>query len=153
MNLQFRKMVNEDIAAVYKIECDLFRDPWSFESFLRDVNDERIAHTFVLTSGTEITGYAVCWKYAAEVHIGNIAVARKWQRQGLGGYLLNRVLEYFSDARSSYLEVRESNQAAIHLYKKFGFEILYLRKAYYPDGENALVMVRNEKQRGQDGLV
>jgi ribosomal-protein-alanine N-acetyltransferase len=45
------------------------------------------------------------------------------------------------DYRLAYLEVRESNYAAIKLYKKAGFIDLYKRKKYYRDGENAIVMV------------
>jgi ribosomal-protein-alanine N-acetyltransferase len=53
----------------------------------------------------------------------------------------------------SYLEVREHNQPAISLYQKFGFETMYVRKGYYPDGENALVMVKKIINRGENGLV
>ncbi len=153
MNLQFRKMQHQDITEVYKIECDLFQDPWSYESFVRDVEDEQIASAFVVENGMEIAGYAICWKYSGEVHIGNVAVSRKWQRQGIGSFILSNLLEYFKDVQISYLEVREHNQPAINLYQKFGFEIMYVRKGYYPDGENALVMVKKISNRGKDGLV
>jgi ribosomal-protein-alanine N-acetyltransferase len=142
LTLLFRKMQHQDIAEVYKIECDLFQDPWSYESFLTDMRNERVAHAFVVEKDKEIVGYAVCWNYAQEVHIGNIAVSRNWHRQGIGSYILSQLLAYFNRAELAYLEVRENNQAAINLYKKFDFETLYLRKAYYPDGENALVMVK-----------
>jgi ribosomal-protein-alanine N-acetyltransferase len=150
MNLQFRKMQHQDIAEVYQIECDLFQDPWSYESFIRDVEDEQIASAFVVENAitAEIAGYAICWKYSAEIHIGNVAVSRKWQRQGIGTFILNNLLEYFKDVEISYLEVREHNQPAISLYQKFGFETTYVRKSYYPDGENALVMVKKIINRG-----
>jgi ribosomal-protein-alanine N-acetyltransferase len=146
MNLQFRRMQHQDIAEVYRIECDLFRDPWSYESFQRDVEDEQIAHAFVVVNGAEIIGYAICWKYAGEVHIGNVAVTRAWQRRGVASFIMNNLLGYFSYVEVCYLEVRENNLAAINLYQKFGFETTYVRKGYYPDGENALLMVRKNKQ-------
>jgi|MudIll2142460700_1097286.scaffolds.fasta_scaffold393059_2 ribosomal-protein-alanine N-acetyltransferase len=153
MNLQFRKMQHQDIAEVYRIECDLFQDPWSYDSFERDVEDEQIARAFVVEYENEIAGYAICWNYSSEIHIGNIAVTRKWQRQGIGAFILSKLLEYFKDVEISYLEVREHNQPAISLYQKFGFETTYVRKGYYPDGENALVMVKKIINRGQNGLV
>jgi len=153
MNLIFRKMEIKDIAQVYEIECDLFQDPWSYDSFLADVKNEQIAQAFVVDNRSEIIGYMVCWSYAKEVHIGNVAVSRKWQSQGIGSFILNQISECFKDMEISYLEVRESNQPAINLYKKFGFEILYLRKDYYSNGENAFVMVKKDNKRGKNGLV
>jgi ribosomal-protein-alanine N-acetyltransferase len=146
-------MQYQDTAAVYRIECDLFQDPWSYDSFMRDIEDDQVAKAFVVEKDAEIVGYAVCWKYASEVHIGNIAVSRKWHRQGIGSFILVQLLEYFKDVNISYLEVRESNLSAIRLYEKFGFETTYVRKRYYPDGENALVMVKKDISRGGNGLV
>jgi ribosomal-protein-alanine N-acetyltransferase len=153
MNLIFRKMEIKDIAQVYEIECDLFQDPWSYDSFLNDVTDRQTAHAFVVECEAEIVGYIVCWCYAREVHIGNVAVSRKWQRQGIGSFILDQISELFKDTELSYLEVRESNYAAINLYKKHGFEILYIRKEYYSNGENAFVMVKKDNVRGKNGLV
>ena len=44
-----------------------------------------------------------------------------------------------------WLEVHESNQAAISLYLKFGFKITARRPAYYTDGAAALVMTRSNE--------
>jgi ribosomal-protein-alanine N-acetyltransferase len=154
MNLEFRRMEIDDLRAVYEIECDLFQDPWSYDSFLNDVRDQQAAWAYVVACDTEIAGYTVCWWYAGEVHIGNIAVSKKWQRRGIGSFILDQIDRHFKDTVLSYLEVRESNNAAIKLYQKHGFEILYIRKAYYSNGENALVMVKKHNvTRGEDGLV
>jgi ribosomal-protein-alanine N-acetyltransferase len=153
MNLQFRKMQPQDVAEVYSIECDLFQDPWSYDSFLKDVDNDQITRAFVIENEKEIVGYAICWLYSRELHIGNVAVSRKWHRQGIGSFIVSRIIEQFNDAEILYLEVRENNRPAINLYRKFGFDTLYVRKGYYPDGENALVMVRKNSNRGQHGLV
>jgi len=153
MNLLFRKMLHQDIDAVYKIECDLFQDPWSHDSFSRDIEEDQITRAFVVEHETEVVGYAVCWQYSGEVHIGNVAVSRKWHHQGIGSFIVNRLIENFKETGIIYLEVRENNWPAIKLYQKFGFDTLYIRKGYYPDGENALVMVRKDKHRGENGLV
>jgi ribosomal-protein-alanine N-acetyltransferase len=102
----------------------------------------------VVEHAAEIVGYTVCWCFARELHIGNVAVSRKWQRLGIGSYIMDRLAEHFGETEIFYLEVRESNHAAINLYKKHGFKILYIRKSYYSNGENALVMVKKNEDKG-----
>lgn len=143
MNLLFRQMVNKDISVVYKIECILFNDPWSEKSFQYELKHNRYSYPFIVEENKKIIGYIICWYYMQELHIGNIAVVPDKQRQGIGKYMLEQVFEYFSDFNKAYLEVRESNEKAINLYRTFDFEIMYRRKAYYPNGEDALVMVKN----------
>ncbi len=45
-----------------------------------------------------------------------------------------------------YLEVRESNESARVLYARYGFAELGIRKSYYHDGEDALVMHRRVRK-------
>lgn len=47
-----------------------------------------------------------------------------------------------------YLEVKRSNFPAINLYLNFGFEEIDIRNEYYSDGEDAVIMVKKEKQYG-----
>ena len=79
--------------------------------------------------------------------ISQIAVTKSYRHQGLALKLMaqmfldlpkdgDEVVEFVT------LEVRKSNVAAISLYKKCGFEIIVDKKAYYPDGEDALYMVK-----------
>ena len=143
MNPHFRPMIYKDISAVYKIECFLFNDPWPKKSFKIEVRQNNISYPFIVEENGDILGYIICWYYLEELHIGNIAVIPDRQRQGIGKFMLDRVMEYFSDYNIAYLEVRESNKKAINLYFAFGFETIYRRKAYYPNGEDALVMIKN----------
>ena len=70
--------------------------------------------------------------------------------------ILERIFDFFGDYERAYLEVRETNRVAIHLYETFGFKIAHYRKSYYTNGEDALVMVKNRSIkhiRINDGLV
>ncbi len=72
-----------------------------------------------------------------------LAIHPSFQRQGLGQALLWALLKSACDRQleRSTLEVRDSNLAAVSLYKKFGFKEAGRRKRYYEDtGEDALVM-------------
>jgi len=143
MKINFRPMNEEDIREVYKIECLLFKDPWPKKSFQYEVKNNRISFPFVVEENHKIIGYIICWYYMDELHIGNIAVIPNRQRKGIGKYMLQNVFEYFPDFCQAILEVRESNKKAINLYMTFGFETIYRRKAYYPNGEDAFVMIKN----------
>ena len=151
LNVRFRKMHPADVDQVYRLERDLFDDPWPRSSFLTDLNINSTAHAFVLAQADVIIAYSICWYFVHELHIGNLAVARKHQRQGYGSLLLSNVLAEFPDSRFIYLEVRISNISAIKLYYKFGFQQLYRRKSYYRNGEDALILVKNIEDK--NGLV
>lgn len=140
----FRPMTLADVAVVHRIESRLFSDPWPKNSFRIEVKQKNVSFPFIVEDDNKIVGYIICWYYLKELHIGNIAVIPNKQRQGIGTFMLNKVFEYFVEYKKAFLEVRESNKNAINLYLAFGFEIIYRRKSYYPNGEDALVMVKNQ---------
>ena len=79
-------------------------------------------------------------------HIVSVAVLPEHQRKGIGKGLVEKALEGMINygAGESYLEVRISNEPAIDLYKKLGFNIIRRIVGYYRDGEDAYVMAKKE---------
>jgi [ribosomal protein S18]-alanine N-acetyltransferase len=76
----------------------------------------------------------------------NVAVDPDRRRRGIATTLLERLFELTrDDERRGYtLEVRISNEDAIHLYEKLGFEPRGIRRGYYTDNkEDALIMWRD----------
>jgi len=93
-----------------------------------------------------LIGVGCLWAILEEAHIIMLAIHPQFQRQGLGQALLLALLKSACDRQleRSTLEVRDSNLAAVSLYKKFGFKEAGRRKRYYEDtGEDALVMWRS----------
>ena len=77
-----------------------------------------------------------------DAHVTNIAVHPEWQRRGIATDLL---LELAWKAREREcqaltLEVRMSNTPAQELYRRFGFVPAGVRKKYYENVEDAMVM-------------
>ncbi|HGY54873.1 MAG TPA: ribosomal-protein-alanine N-acetyltransferase [Caldithrix abyssi] len=142
MTLKIRRMREDDVETVAHLEREIFPDPWSADSFYHEVANTKLSYPCVLTKDSIILAYAVVWFYAGELHIGNLAVRPSRQKQGLGGRLLQHILDRFSQAEVAYLEVRKSNKPAIRLYEKFGFIPLTVRKGYYSNGEDAIVMFK-----------
>nr|WP_255699002.1 ribosomal protein S18-alanine N-acetyltransferase [Tychonema sp. BBK16] len=105
-----------------------------------------------------LIGIGCLWAILEEAHIIMLAIHPQFQGQGLGQALLSALLKSAHDRQleRATLEVRDSNLAAVSLYKKFGFKEAGRRKRYYEDtGEDALVMWRSgiEKPEFQQYLA
>jgi ribosomal-protein-alanine N-acetyltransferase len=89
-----------------------------------------------------IIGFAGFWIMAGEAHITSIAVRNVCRRQGVGEVLLISVIDLAAElkARVVTLEVRVSNTVAQSLYYKYGFTQTGLRRNYYDDREDAIIM-------------
>jgi ribosomal-protein-alanine N-acetyltransferase len=136
-----RVMRFEDLDNVVDIENRVFPNPWPRYFFEKDL-ESRNAVAFVVEEKGKIVGYSLGMCVDVELHISNIAVATDFQRRGLGSKML-REMERVAVERGcgyAYLEVRTTNVPAITMYKNKGYDILYIRKRYYLDGNDAYVM-------------
>ena len=81
-------------------------------------------------------------RFVKKGHVISIAVLEEHRRKGVGTMLIKTALEEFAKkgCEVSFLEVRVSNEPAINLYKKLGYEIVDRIRGYYNDGEDAYVM-------------
>lgn len=132
----------EDAVEVAAAERECFPDPWSEAGIQRLLQDETV---FGLVAGDSVglAGYLLARTIAGEAEILNLAVLPRARRQGLARRLLDRGLAAARErgARSAFLEVRESNDAARNLYLGRGFHPVGLRPAYYRrPTENAVVL-------------
>ncbi|MCK6620434.1 MAG: ribosomal protein S18-alanine N-acetyltransferase [Calditrichaceae bacterium] len=138
--LTTRYMTVEDLDAVMEIERRVFIDPWSRKSYEFEIIENRYSLPLVLEYAGKIVGYAVVWQVYEEFHIASLAIAPEQQGRGWGKYLLETLLKLADNADYALLEVRPSNTRAIRMYEQFGFTRLGVRKRYYQNGEDALVM-------------
>ena len=134
--LTFRKMLPADAAAVEKVEMACFSMPWSRESFWEEAAQEA-AYYLLAFDGEELVGYVGVWLLGDEGHITNVAVAPAARGRGVGAALLAALMEIARGrgVRSMTLEVRPSNEAALALYRKFGFRSVGRRPHYYTDND------------------
>lgn len=143
-DLEIRKMNEKDIDEVYEINRLSFSFPWSRESFERELSSNKIAHYFVAVKDNKIVGYIGFWQIFQEAQITTIAVHPDFRRKGIGEVLLDYVIDLCekNSIKEIVLEVRVSNTIAQNLYFKKGFKKVGIRKWYYRDGEDALVMIK-----------
>lgn len=141
-----RLVSSMDIAAIARIERASFGDPWTEESFLELLGIPS-AIFLVATKGGEnaVAGYVVAAVASDQAEILNLAVNPSERRSGLGGELLDAAFAALiaRGAREVFLEVRESNVAALALYRSRGFGAISRRRNYYRNPvEDALVLRR-----------
>lgn len=139
-NILIRQMTEADLDRVMMIETQTFPNPWRRSFFASDIFRPD-ALCVVAEDSRRVVGYLVAWG-REEVHIANIAVAPEVRRQGIGTRLMETALEFarHQGADSVYLEVRISNTGAQKFYRRFGFVPTYIRRGYYENGEDAIVM-------------
>lgn len=145
-DIMIRKMQPGDLAQVCEIEKDNFSVPWSEKSFSESM--ERNDTIFLAAlAGDEVAGYLGCYCIAGIGEITNVAVKTSYRRKGIGGMLLEKLYEegINLDTQEFFLEVRESNEAAIGLYTRQGFVKEGIRKNFYEKPvENAVIMMKRE---------
>lgn len=157
MNIVIEPMTIEHIPQVVEIEKQSFSLPWSkasfFESFSYDHAMFLVAVDYECTDierksesafkKSRVAGYIGMYKVLNEGDITNIAVSPEYRGKGVGFALMNELkkLAVQRNIDNLILEVRESNNVAISLYKKVGFCPAGIRKNFYEKPvENAIVM-------------
>jgi len=131
---------------VLEIERASYPDPWTQATFMRELNASKIAATIVAHQDDTVCGYIISWMILEEVHIGNVAVASEFRRQGIGRMMMEWLLEEGIQRGCTFstLEVRRSNQAAQLMYQNLGFRAVACRKTYYSEPvEDAIVMLKS----------
>ncbi|HXE57185.1 MAG TPA: ribosomal protein S18-alanine N-acetyltransferase [Gemmatimonadales bacterium] len=133
-----------DARALCEIERRCFSDPWSPGGF-REILRDRHAFGLVAEQGARPLGYVIGRAVSGEGEILNLAVAPEARRRGIASALLDAGLAWLErrGAAEVFLEVRESNAAALALYRRHGFAPVGQRSAYYRNPvEDALVLRR-----------
>ena len=141
----YRLMNLQDVKNVFAIDEDIYPFPWTEGIFTDCI---RTGHLCIVNEiGNKIVAYGVVGIIVDEAHILNLSVCKNLQGQGYGRELLVYLLDLMKRGKAirTLLEVRESNQIAINLYKSLDFEEIGLRKGYYPaesGRENAIILAK-----------
>jgi len=134
MNAVLRPMQENDLPRVMEIERAAYPFPWTLRLFKDCL---RMGYNASVLELEHLIGYGLMSVAAGEAQILNLCVHPDWQGCGYGRYLLEHLLDLArqKEVKSVFLEVRFSNEAAIHLYHQTGFNQIGVRKRYYPNGE------------------
>ena len=141
MEVKYFELTYEDIEKISRMEKAYFGQPWSEASIAHYA--ETGNNVFVVAkAGGEVIGYAAVMCVLDEGNLVSIAVEEGYREMGIASELLDIAYNMSQErgVTSINLEVRESNEAAICLYEKEGFERIGLRKNFYSNPKEDAVL-------------
>ena len=149
-----RAELTRDLDGILAVDAATFDRPWTRAMYEWEWTHSDVARFYVARTAAPageaaagaVIAYCAGWVIFDELHVNNLAVDPAWRRRGVASTLLTFVLQEAAaeGATRATLEVRRSNEAARHLYERFGFAFAGVRTAYYREPiEDALVLWRN----------
>lgn len=160
--LEIARLSPEFLTAVAELDQRCLGGLWSLEHYRREMespNSDLLVLSILPTpsetannchSSPNLIGVSCLWSILEEAHITLLAIDPEYQGQGLGQVMLYQLLVCAWQRRLEWatLEVRASNQPAISLYRKFGFQDVGRRRRYYQDNdEDALILWHHGLQK------
>lgn len=138
--LEITNMNLDDFYVISNVLSD-FDDFWSASILKSELQNDNSRY-LVAKLDNNIIGFAGFTICVDEADITNIAVHKDFRQKKVGSALMQNLLSLACslNLKSITLEVRENNVPAFNFYKKFGFEVCGLRKNYYNNTENAILM-------------
>ena len=139
--MKIKELSKEYIKDVAEIEKACFSRPWTEISIEAELQNE-FSKFYVAVENGRGVGYVGLYALMGEADIVRVAVLPEYRQKGIARAVLSKSLE--SVEGDVFLDVRESNTAAINLYKSLGFYDTGVRKDYYSNPtENAVLMKRD----------
>jgi len=146
--VHIRPLRLDDLEAIELIEQRAYPTPWSRSMFASELA-KPTSICLGAFDGERLVGYMINARYVDAWHVMNVAIDPSHRRRGVATALIERLFELTrDDERRGYtLEVRVSNEGAIRLYTRLGFEARGVRRGYYTDNrEDALIMWRDAEE-------
>lgn len=143
--MEYLKMDETHIEAIAELERISFHDPWSMNSISSELHNPLSAWLVAVDEGV-VCGYVGSQSVLDGADMMNIAVHPDYRKRGIGSTLIEKLIVLLKEKNviSLSLEVRASNETAIGLYHKMGFEIIGKRPGYYRNPREDAYIMRKE---------
>ena len=141
--MEIHEMTLEDLELIKDTLYSEYDNFWSYNILKNELLNDKTTY-IVAKENHQIVGFAGIMTCLDEATLNNIVVKKSCRGRGIGGELLDTIIELCADLnmKTLTLEVDSSNIPAISLYKKFGFQNLGIRKKYYNHTSDAIIMTK-----------
>lgn len=142
-NLKISIMTLPDLDSISNILTYEFDDFWNYTVFKSELENKNSKYV-VAKLNNEIIGFGGIWFSVDDIHITNIVVKKIYRNQKIGSLILTALIDMCKNQaqKAITLEVNLNNIPAQKLYQKFGFKIVGIRKKYYNNTEDAIIMTK-----------
>lgn len=124
----------------------LLNDNFSSVNHLNDMLEDDLSKVYVYENDDQVIGFISATDLKETCDILSLVVDPEFRNQLVASNLIDYLIsELDENLKIITLEVASKNIPAIHLYEKFGFEIVNVRKKYYADGDDAYLMARESE--------
>ncbi len=138
-----RKMEFRDIKKVVELEEKYLLESLGEKLLASELSEKNNGVSFyVIENDDVVIGYIGRYYFFQEAEVLNFVVDESYQRQGYGQKLFDKMVEDMKDVKKITLEARASNIKGINFYTKNGFKQVGVRKKYYKNGEDALLLLK-----------
>lgn len=137
-------MTIADLDTISDILFSDFDDFWNVSTLKNELQNPNSQY-IIAKLNNEIVGFGGIWKAVDDIHITDIVVKKNFRGQKIGSILLEQLISLAKkqNITSITLEVNSTNIPAQNLYEKFGFKKVGLRKKYYNNIDDAIIMTKD----------
>ena len=136
-----RKGEISDLESILNIEKKVYNEPYWNESMLKKLfNKDSNEIIWITEIKQKIVGFLIEQRCDDEINLLNVAIDSSFQNRGVGKKLIGYFLRSIPNNSSVFLEVNKSNFIARKIYSNLNFKNIDIRKSYYNDGGDALIM-------------
>ena len=137
-------MRRRHLRRVLQIEDQVYPRPWTHRTFVSELAEMRNGSRYYMVAYVDdvMVGYAGLMFSGNDAHVTNIAVDPEWQGRGVATEMMLdlAILSHERGCEAMTLEVRHTNVAAQNLYRRFGFVPAGVRRKYYENRDDAIIM-------------
>lgn len=113
---------------------------------INEMLEDQVSKVYVYEMDDKIVGFIIATDLTETCDILSLIVDPEYRKRKIATNLIDYLIsELDENLKLITLEVRANNTAAIHLYDKFGFEVVNVRKKYYANGDDAYLMARESE--------
>ena len=137
-----KQLTAENLIKILEISVEQFKEEsWSKQQYLSSLAEPNTL-IFYNIKNNVACGFLVVQVVLDEINILLIATKESYKKQNVASELLEYLISFAekNNIKKIWLEVKEDNTPAQKLYFKFNFNLINIRKNYYKNNKNALIL-------------